>query len=930
VTLSSNVTDNLFEVQDQELAESMMREIIVHKGIWSTSDPEISTTIPDSKINVQFDQPILAQVNLPDDIVRNSPFMANKAANIAYMRGNYCVTLRVQGTPFLQGVLWMWNKPNAKRTSVLRRSLTEHLRSITSFEGASLNMQSEDRVISINVPFTSEFQVFNPRDENILNEIRVSVLSALTGQKDMEKASYALTAKLTEIHFYGHAPSTTTTLPEVEGDDGTASERGIVSSVADTVASISSTVAGMGVPVLSSIAKPVSWVSKVVGNVASMFGFSKDRDMTKVTAYENIPAKGFTHGIGFDYGVPLSLFPDNAIDPTVAVPTDEDEMSIEYLARRSYMLDRYKIQGGDIPSPSGTIIMDLPISPTNFATYGKVMNEYRTLFGAPINLAAALATWWRGILKLRLTFAKTQYHQCRLLVQYLPYSAGVQPLENVLSEIIDISKIDEKGVEISFPTIFRNKWLRTYDPAMQGYTEGCAAGRIVISILNELISADTVADHITMMPWITWENFELAEPGSLAKAAIGFQYPRDAQEVEQAQFFKVPISQTYQFDQDTYMGPATIKGYKRWTLIGQESQGSFNIFDEGGPHWVKIPQGTYQREIELIGSDSDLTLVTNHRYQPGAIGPEFFTTILGDGDTVKSTGEFTACFVEVAGWKGKTFNAVLKKGDIQYPLMSYVEDMLQWSNAGFLISKGEWQVRITDPKISVRLVSDHKLDVHPHNKPPLGFLSDAEDVPFTPWLPLLPEVEGAEFREGDSSSLLTTMGEQFRSLRLLSRRATLMDNVSGVEVSLPGITLGTDTTLRQSVLNIISYMYRYTKGGISYKLIPRNVQSGLFITTLSKDAVDKAEGAYVFDNNRAMHFIDTRFNPIAQITLPFYSPAENLVIDTNSFPFLSNLSISSVDRKKNDYTVLVAAADDHSFSQLAGAPPFTFGPQISS
>ncbi|APG76918.1 hypothetical protein 2 [Beihai mantis shrimp virus 4] len=909
----------------------MMREVITHTGIWSTSDPEVSTTIPDSKINSSYDQPYLEQVNLPDDVVRNSAFMANKAANIAYMRGNYCVTLRVQGTPFLQGVLWLWNKPNAQRTSTLRRSLTEHLRSITSFEGVRLNMQSVDRVVSLNVPFTSEFQVFNPRDVNTLNEIRVSVLSGLTGQKDMEKASYALTAKLTEVHFYGHAPSTTSQLPEVEGDDGSASERGIVSSVADTVASISSSVAGMGVPVLSSIAKPVSWVSKVVGNVASMFGFSKDRDMTKVTAFENLPAKGFTHGIGFDYGVPLSLFPDNAIDPTIAVPTDEDEMSIEYIARRPYMLDRYKIQGGDTPSPTGTIIMDLPISPTNFATYGKVMNEYRTIFGAPINLTAALAAWWRGILKLRLTFAKTQYHQCRLLVQYLPYSSGVQPLENVLSEIIDISKIGEEGVEISFPTIFRNKWLRTYDPAMQGFTEGCAAGRIVVSVLNELISAETVADHITMMPWITWENFELAEPGSLAKVAIGFKYPQDADDAEQAQFFKVPISQTYQFDRDTFMGPATIRGYTKWSLVGQESQGTFILFDDDGPHWVKLPQGTYRREIEIDGGENDLTLVTNYPFLQAPAGPEFFTSVVSNGDVVTSKEEFTAAFVESAG-VSDTFNAFLVQGDISYPLMSYVKDMKSWSTSAFLIPKGKWQVRVSDPKVSIRIVSDHVLDVAPRVHPRFRCIFDEEDVSQASFhsIPLNPEVEGADFVEGDSSTLLTTMGEQFRSLRLLSRRATLMDNVSGVEVSLPGITLSTDTTLRQSVLNIISYMYRYTKGGISYKLIPRNVQGGLFVTTMSNDSVDKAKGAYVFDNNRAMHFIDTRINPIAQITLPFYSPAENLVIDTNSFPFLSNLSISSVDRSDNEFTVLVAAADDHSFSQLAGAPPFTFGPRITS
>nr|6IIC_D Chain D, VP4 of Mud crab dicistrovirus [Mud crab virus] len=57
------------------------------------------------------------------------------------------------------------------------------------------------------------------------------------------------------------------------GDDATASQRGIVTQVADTVSSISNVVDGLGVPLLSSISKPIGWVSNVVSNVASIFGF---------------------------------------------------------------------------------------------------------------------------------------------------------------------------------------------------------------------------------------------------------------------------------------------------------------------------------------------------------------------------------------------------------------------------------------------------------------------------------------------------------------------------------------------------------------------------------------------------------------------------------------------------------------------------------
>jgi hypothetical protein len=169
------------------------------------------------------------------------------------------------------------------------------------------------------------------------------------------------------------------------------------------------------------------------------------------------------------------------------------------------------------------------------------------------------------------------------------------------------------------------------------------------------------------------------------------------------------------------------------------------------------------------------------------------------------------------------------------------------------------------------------------------------------------------------------MGEQFVSLRMLTRRSSPVDILRGNLVTLPGISFGTDNSLRQSLVNIISYMYRFTHGSVSYKIIPK-IKGDLFITTTSPDSVETSANAYQFDTNRAMHYINTSLNPMAQISLPYYSPAENLVIDSKSFPQLSDLSISNLERTENEYLVLASAGDDHTFSQLAGCPAFTFGP----
>lgn len=918
VFLSRNTTDNVFEVQDHALIESLSRDILLASGEWTTDDAEISETLSLEQLQTEYNQPSLATINLPDAIVRGSSFISSKLANIAYMRCDYELTVRMQSTPFLQGVVWLWNKMNAQQTSVLRRTLTEHLRSITSFPGIELNLQSESRAISFVVPYTSEFEVFNPRNENNLNSVRLSVLSKLAGPETNVKVSYSIFGRLKNIKLYGHAPSVTSLdFPNTEaGTDESASAKGIVSQVADTVGSVANVVEGLGVPLLSSIAKPVSWVSNVVGNVASVFGFSKDRDLTKVNAYENVPAKGFTHGVGIDGSVPLSLFPNNAINPTIAIPENLDEMSIEYLAQRPYVLKRYTIKGGDTPDIAKTVIADIPISPVNYSLYGKIIRDYRTIFGAPISLATALSNWWRGQIKLNVRFAKTQFHQCRLLVQYLPYGEGVEPIENVLSTVIDISSVDDKGIDISFPSVYKNKWMRVYDPATTGYTAGCAPGRIVISVLNPLNSAATVSDNITMYPWVTWEGLETAELGSLAKAAIGFDYPPDLPASPLYSSVRLPpTGSVFTLLQDTVVsigGSSDITSL-RFTdnttgepidVVSTDFQPSANI---SSLRQVTLPQGVYR--VDYTSPSTSVFVITNRPINTDPIGPEFHVTdtlvdstiITVTEPTQVSVGstsaiDFNTCTISVTRVEDNTVLASLSSNGFDIP-------------SAVILEAGAYQLALTNVN-SVTLVSSRSLETTPPGQP-----NPATEA-------------GLDYTVGDNSNMLTTMGEQYRSLRMFTRRFSPVDILRGVNVTLPGINLGTDNSLRQSLLNVISYMYRFTHGSIAYKIIPLS-KGDLLVTTYSDDALELNSNANRFDTNRALHYLNTNLNPIAQVVLPFYSPAENLVIDSQSFPQLSDLSISNLDGGENTYFVLAGAGDDHTFSQLAGCPAFTFGPSRS-
>jgi hypothetical protein len=184
------------------------------------------------------------------------------------------------------------------------------------------------------------------------------------------------------------------------------------------------------------------------------------------------------------------------------------------------------------------------------------------------------------------------------------------------------------------------------------------------------------------------------------------------------------------------------------------------------------------------------------------------------------------------------------------------------------------------------------------------------------------------YQQGDNSSRDTTMGEIIPSLRLLSRRFTMVDKFTTSRLVLPGITFGTDSSMRQSTTDIISWLYRFTAGSVRFKVIVKDPDT-CFVTSVSRDKSDSASGFTPYDSNSAMHIQNTSLNSILEIAQPFYSPAENLAIDSSTFTTdtasLSNLIVGSVFESNNEFAVLKAAGDDHTFTCMVGCPAFYVG-----
>ena len=915
VDLTPSVTDNLFEIQDQNLIESLSRETIIGTGKWDNSNNEVvGVELTEEQMRENFVQPRLFSYSFPDAITRKSNFIKDKLANIAYMRADVEITLKVQATPFVQGILWMYQNPYADKTVATRNTLNEHMRSLTSFPGVELNLQSVDRSVTMHLPYTSEYQVVDPRSVNEIATVTCNVLLPLESDETVVTASWVVLAKLTNIKLYGLSPRdeggayntgqilTQSETIETQGEDEQASKKGIISGVSSVIGRAGHAIGDMGIPIISTIAKPVGWIADAVSGVASLFGFSRPHYLKGTTTYANVPARAYTNLEGLDNSVVLGCIADNSIECTKTTFDGKDEMHIQYLADRPYVYNRYF---WTTLNSTGDILANIPVSPCNFSSYGVTRFGKKTIFGAPISLATSLFKWWRGRPTMTLKFGKTQFHQGRLLVQYMPYGNVPAPTEEVLSWIVDLSQVDTNGHVLEIPLVIRNKWLNTYDSFEKGYDPDACGGNVVISVLTDLIAAPTVSQRVTFLVWEKWNDFEVAELGTNTKVAVAEDYVN----VAPSTLYVVSEFNNITITADTYMMPlGFVFEPFAITLIDQNSDREETVFEYTPGKLVSRPitPGTYSFTVpegivnvvfdaEVTGPPVTKDLVYDNY---AATGAKFeFDQASGIAAFMRGTAEGSPT--------GSNVNVVDDQGD----------------TIGLLTFGGLYicQTPNIQPNrtLTMEFLGVYDIDVViPTERPNL-----IQPEPII-------ETQGEYIRK-DNSSLSTTMGESVVSLRAATRRATLSKIVKSADsIVLDGLPLTELKTLRQSYVDIISYMYRFIAGSVRYKIVTTGLQAaGLY----SKDRVENTEGVTFLDYNGPTHIQQCDLNPIIEVEQPFYSPAENLVMNSSTFDSaetsLSRIAVTSLDGAKHDYHILKAAGDDMTFTFLVGAPAFIVGPR---
>jgi hypothetical protein len=267
-------------------------------------------------------------------------------------------------------------------------------------------------------------------------------------------------------------------------------DQGPISGVLSTISKAATVVAE--VPLLSSVAGTVAWVSKLGANVASAFGWS---DPTAIAPYTRVSNEYFGYANNVDGGdicLPLGLSVENKVAVLPGLGgTDIDEMSIKYICSIPAWFNTVV---WSTTSPGSTPLIDFQLSPTSFNAVlfdldiNSDTNYYKTYM--PCTLFGDLFKFYRGSFKIDFKIAKTEFHTGRLMLIYIPGPSAAVPSTDdtayLYREIIDVSMGNE--FSFIFPYASTLPYLETDVPY----------GRVILRVLNELNAPPTVASIVSI------------------------------------------------------------------------------------------------------------------------------------------------------------------------------------------------------------------------------------------------------------------------------------------------------------------------------------------------------------------------------------------------------------------------------------------------
>jgi hypothetical protein len=454
-------------------------------------------------------------------ILTNISTYSKKIYGHYIMRATTVFRLQVNNSPFQAGRLMMVYWPQTTT-----QDPTKHLTRLTQCPRIEYDLATDSEV-HFKVPFISPYLGYDLTLDDIETDagrFQLIVYSPLnTGPAGETSAEYTLWVHFEDVQLRTAALSTNSVIPQMGGrrkrtaaysvTEQEIEHDGPISSVLSAVSKASTHLAG--VPILSSIAGPVSWAAGIAANVASAFGFSKPTIEGPITMTTKRIHPFASNSDGQDNGQLLSLSATNKLEMAPGFGgSDIDELSIvKFVTRPCYYTT---IDWAD-SAASLDILGSYSLNPSSYfntATVGASSLRY----SSPMAYLSNFFYYYRGSIGFRFKFVKTEYHSGRVAVVFVPGNGPVitsfstVALTYLHKDIIDLRSSNE--ITVTFPFVSKTPYLPV----------GKAYGRAYLVVINDLRHPETASSNVKIIvePF-GCDDFEFAVPETPSYAPVTHQ-----------------------------------------------------------------------------------------------------------------------------------------------------------------------------------------------------------------------------------------------------------------------------------------------------------------------------------------------------------------------------------------------------------------------
>lgn len=414
----------------------------------------------------------------PWEEILSSPTVARKLANFKMMKAKLVLEFITNGSPYLSGRGLFYYNPLHTKDNFRPANVDDRLCRIsqrphiyidpTNSSGGTLEIPFIWPKNAVNIP-NKEWQQLG-----VLNFIGVSDLRHSNGETPY--VNVTVMAHLEGLELY---QTTETTVAEFQSEN-----KRVVSRAATAVGNIAGKL--KDAPVIGPYARATEEVSRAVGDIAQIFGFSKPNVGPATTIVKTTKFGTLAPANDFDTSAKLTLDCKNetTIDPAVVGVSSKTEMTIPEIVSKECLLTRFR---WDINDDTDAELLRIPVTPyirSTFPDDGRIDLP-------PCAYMSTFFQHWRGTMEYEIDIICSKFHRGKLAVRVEPHGTNGRNEYNVTQrEIFDITETTQHGVSVGWSS--DRNYLKICGSDKSPYTPGESPdldyhnGVLVISVANNL------------------------------------------------------------------------------------------------------------------------------------------------------------------------------------------------------------------------------------------------------------------------------------------------------------------------------------------------------------------------------------------------------------------------------------------------------------